>query len=79
MRIDSHPVVITINLPPLADEAVVEIHDFLFQVRVDNNHYFVRPTHGRYLLRTATRWLRAPGVGQGGNSVRYLYQHKCTG
>ena len=32
MRPDSHPVVITINLPPLADEAVVEIHDFLFHI-----------------------------------------------
>lgn len=32
MRHDSSPVVITLHLPPLADEAVVEIHDFLFEV-----------------------------------------------
>jgi hypothetical protein len=32
MRPDSRPVVMTIHLPPLADEAVVEIHDFLSEV-----------------------------------------------
>ena len=32
MRPDSRPVILTINLPPLADEAAVEIHDFLFEI-----------------------------------------------
>jgi hypothetical protein len=32
MRPDSRPVTVTINLPPLADQAVVEIHDFLFEI-----------------------------------------------
>ena len=32
MRPESRPVVMTIHLPPLDDEAVVEIHDFLSEV-----------------------------------------------
>lgn len=32
MRPDSHPIAMTIRLPTLPDEAVVEIHDFLFEI-----------------------------------------------
>ena len=32
MRPDTRPVVITLQLPPLADDAVVEIHDFIFEI-----------------------------------------------
>ena len=32
MRPDSCPVTMTIQLPTLPDEAVVEIHDFLFEI-----------------------------------------------
>lgn len=32
MRPDSRPIDITINLPPLPDEAVVEIQDFLYAI-----------------------------------------------
>lgn len=32
MRPDSRPVMMRINLPTLPDEAVVEIHDFLFEI-----------------------------------------------
>jgi hypothetical protein len=32
MRPDPRPTTITINLPPLSDEAVVEIQDFLYEV-----------------------------------------------
>ena len=40
MRPDSRPVVMTIHLPPLADEAVVEIHDFLSEVlHLFETHY----------------------------------------
>ena len=40
MRPDSRPANITINLPPLADEAVVEIHDFLYDIlHLFETHY----------------------------------------
>ena len=32
MRPESRPLVITINVPVLADEAVVQIHDFLYHL-----------------------------------------------
>jgi hypothetical protein len=32
MRPDSRPVMMTIQLPTLPDEAVVEIHDFFFEI-----------------------------------------------
>ncbi len=32
MRPDSRPTTLTINLPSLPDEAVIEIQDFLFQI-----------------------------------------------
>lgn len=32
MRPDSRPVSVTLNLPPLPDEAVIEIQDFLFEI-----------------------------------------------
>jgi len=39
MRPDSYPV--TIRLPPISDEAVVEIYDFLTDfVRIFESHYF---------------------------------------
>jgi hypothetical protein len=40
MRPDSHPVTFTINLPPLSDEAVIEIQDFLFEIlELFENYY----------------------------------------
>ena len=32
MRPDSYPVTFTINLPPLSDESVIEIQDFLYEI-----------------------------------------------
>lgn len=40
MRPDSRPVTFTIHLPSLPDEAVVEIHDFLFEIlELFETHY----------------------------------------
>jgi len=40
MRPDSRPVVMTIHLPPLADEAVVEIQNFLSEIlHLLDSHY----------------------------------------
>ena len=43
MRPDSRPVMMTIQLPTLPDEAVVEIHDFLFEIlELFETHYGVQ-------------------------------------
>ncbi|MDP2794643.1 MAG: hypothetical protein Q8O25_11305 [Sulfurisoma sp.] len=40
MRPDSRPATFTINLPPLPDEAVIEIQDFLFEIlELFETHY----------------------------------------
>jgi hypothetical protein len=40
MRPDSRPFTFTIHLPPLPDEAVIEIQDFLFEIlELFETHY----------------------------------------
>ena len=40
MRPDSLPVTFTINLPPLPDEAVIEIQDLLFEILEQFENYY---------------------------------------
>jgi len=40
MRPDSQPVTVTLHLPPLPDEAVIEIQDFLYEIlELFETHY----------------------------------------
>ena len=40
MRPDSQPVTVTLHLPPLPDEAVIEIQDFLLEIlELFETHY----------------------------------------
>lgn len=48
MRPDSRPVEITINLPSLPDEAVVEIQDFLYAVLDLFEAHYGRQIHRFY-------------------------------
>lgn len=53
MRLNSRPLTITLNLPALDDEAVVELHDFLFEIPNLFEPHYGDQTHRFYQDRSS--------------------------